>query len=87
MSDLDGFEPIDPMVANVRSDIGRAVMAFIASGNECMGKRYDDADKLVSDMNKARNFVRYHVRPKGLCNVKVRRRGDMLVLIRDDGDA
>ena len=80
---LDGFEPFDPKLSNIRSGMGRIVLAFLESGQECMAKHYNDAEQLKRDQSSARSFIK----SRGLGNVKARRIGDMLVLVRDDGAA
>lgn len=80
---LEGFEVVNPSSAIIGGDarcrMGRVVLAFIESGNECMAKRYSDKQSLFSDTVSARSFARYRN-----LDVKVRRRGDMLFLIKGD---
>ena len=80
-SALDGYEVIELSTVITRSAMGRTVLAFIESGNECMGRRYGDLKQLRRDQNTARAFIRTH----GL-NVRAYRRNDMLMLVRLDGD-
>lgn len=78
---LEGFEVVNPSSAIIGGDarcrMGRVVLAFIDSGNECMAKRYSDKQSLRSDTVSARGFVNYHN-----LDVNVSRRGDMLLLMR-----
>ena len=80
---LEGFEVVNPSSAIIGGDakcrMGMVVLAFIESGNECMAKRYSDKQSLFSDTVSARSFARYRN-----LDVKVRRRGDMLFLIKGD---
>lgn len=81
---LEGFEVInrDECPGVVKSRMGKVVLAFLESGNECMGKRYDDLSELRRDVDSARQFVKYKPSRKRL-GVRVSKRGDMLFLMRE----
>ena len=78
---LDGFEAMEAPRTPVKSRIGQVVMAFLESGNECMGRRYDDPAELKRDANAAYQWLSYK-RNRSL-GVRASRRGDMLLLIRE----
>ena len=72
---LAGFEPLPEPKA--RTPMGRAVEAFAACGEICMGKRYPDRHELYLDYHRAKNYAKNHSLP-----VRVRRSGDILIFER-----
>ena len=81
MSNLEGFEVMEKPSKATWSAMGRAAQAFVESGNPCMAKRYDDMREMHLDYHKAKGFVKNHSLP-----MRVRRRGNMLVFERKDGE-
>ena len=55
---LEGFEVMGGL--KPRSCMGEAVLAFIETGNRCMGKKYDTRKEAQSALNSARGFIKYH---------------------------
>jgi hypothetical protein len=77
---LDGFEAYD--LDETRADTKRArwretVRAFLASGNRCMGRKYDDMGELNRDRCTARAAC------KEVGGARVSRRGNVLLLVRE----
>lgn len=74
--ELDGFEVVPASRAS-RSRMAPVMEAFLATGNDCMGKVYGDRRQHERDLCCARDCAR-----RLFPEVEVRKRGDMLVLAR-----
>ena len=83
MDDFYGFEVMERPINARRMGKwnGHEILsAFIESGNDCMGKRYDSVGDAKLAYMALRNQVRRDEQP-----VFVSRRGDVVFLIRKDG--
>lgn len=81
MGALDGFEAYD--LDELRADTKRArwretVRAFLASGNRCMGRKYDDMGELNRDRCTARDAC------IAVGGARASKRGNMLLLVREE---
>lgn len=76
MSELEGW--VSMKTPKTRSKMGRAILEFMESDEECIGKRYDDPVRLNRDIVCAKSFVaNHHIR-----GVRVRKRADMLIFVK-----
>lgn len=78
---LDGFEVIEKPTKYRRGrwNCYKILDEFLASGNECMGKRYgDDIHKVV--------YAFLQQLKRTPMPVSVHKRGDMLILVREEVD-
>ena len=60
--------------------ISEVINAFLETGNDCMGKRFSDCKEAHKACVNVRSYIKYH----GIKEVKVCKRGNMLMLMRAD---
>lgn len=81
MGALDGFEVYESpgkRYSPMRDKWSEIVGAFMATGNACMGKCYDDMGELKRDRYAARLVC------AEIGGVKVSKRGNVLLLVREE---
>ena len=75
---LEGFVPME--IPERRMGITQKVLnAFLDTGNECMGKKCSNAKEAQKMCRRFYGCLKYYKYP-----VKVKRRGDVVLLVRGD---
>ena len=76
---LDGFEVMEvPKRISTRAWMADAVLAFVKTGNECMGKRFPSNEEAHKAYQSAKSYISYHK----VDGVKASVRDDLLLLIK-----
>ena len=78
---LEGFEVMDvPKRISTRAWMADAVLAFLKTGNKCMGKCFESNEEAYKAYRSAKSYIAYH-KVEG---VKASVRDDTLLLIRKE---